>query len=234
MTKILDLLPLSTSLHHAYIVIGEPKKVVSELNDFLEQRFGAGFTASANPDYCLREFSSWGIDESRELKVFQSRKSVAWSVKIAIIVPEIITLQAQNSLLKTLEEPTAGTHFFIVARNLGEYLPTVISRCQVLKLGASLFSDELTETATDWLSTDIARRFDLNKIVLKQQENNQNYVLNWLNCLLEIYWGRVSGLADKKMIVGAEALSKAIAYANQRGNSPRIILEHLAGVVPAI
>ena len=36
---------------------------------------------------------------------------------------------AQNALLKSLEEPTGDTMFFLLAENPGALLPTVLSRC---------------------------------------------------------------------------------------------------------
>jgi DNA polymerase-3 subunit delta' len=40
---------------------------------------------------------------------------------------------AANALLKSLEEPPAGTFFFLVAHRLGRLLPTIRSRCRVLQ-----------------------------------------------------------------------------------------------------
>jgi len=234
MRKLLDIFLPTAPLHHAYILVGDPRKVLTELNDFLEKRFGVGFTSVSNPDYSLRELSTWGMEESRELKAFNSHRPVSWPVKIMAIMPDIISFQAQNSLLKTLEEPTVGTHFFIITRRLEEYLPTVVSRCQVIKLETGIFVPELIESVEKWLSADIVRRFEINKDILKQQENKQTYVLDWLNCLLDIYWGKISGSPERNISSPAESIFDAISYVSQRGSSPRIILEHLSGIVPTV
>lgn len=47
---------------------------------------------------------------------------------------EKMTPQAQNSLLKTLEEPNADTVFLLVSDDATQLLPTIVSRCRVLKL----------------------------------------------------------------------------------------------------
>jgi hypothetical protein len=49
-----------------------------------------------------------------------------------------ITVEAQNALLKTLEEPPANTIIILLTDNVDEILPTVISRCKVLILDKSL------------------------------------------------------------------------------------------------
>ncbi|MBQ9325775.1 MAG: DNA polymerase III subunit delta' [Clostridia bacterium] len=44
--------------------------------------------------------------------------------------------QAQNALLKTLEEPPADTYFLLLTQSPGQLLPTVVSRCRPLALHA--------------------------------------------------------------------------------------------------
>jgi DNA polymerase-3 subunit delta' len=44
--------------------------------------------------------------------------------------------EAANSLLKLLEEPPATVHLILLAENLGELLPTIRSRCAIVRLGA--------------------------------------------------------------------------------------------------
>ncbi|MBP3656555.1 MAG: DNA polymerase III subunit delta' [Clostridia bacterium] len=53
----------------------------------------------------------------------------------AMLIPdaERMTPQAQNCLLKTLEEPPQGTVFFLITDQPGALLPTIISRCRVVR-----------------------------------------------------------------------------------------------------
>jgi DNA polymerase-3 subunit delta' len=46
-----------------------------------------------------------------------------------------LTEEAANSVLKALEEPPATTRFILIASRLAECLPTIVSRCQVLRCG---------------------------------------------------------------------------------------------------
>src|SRR5205823_1504040 len=45
-------------------------------------------------------------------------------------------LNAANTLLKTLEEPPAGTHFVLVTSRAPSLLPTIRSRCQRVRFAA--------------------------------------------------------------------------------------------------
>ena len=47
---------------------------------------------------------------------------------------ERMTPQAQNSLLKTLEEPNEETVFFLIADEMSLLLPTIVSRCRVIRV----------------------------------------------------------------------------------------------------
>lgn len=48
---------------------------------------------------------------------------------------------AGNSLLKSLEEPPAYAHFLLTASSLGGVMPTIVSRCQVVRFGLLPASD---------------------------------------------------------------------------------------------
>ena len=52
------------------------------------------------------------------------------------IIPEadLLTVQAQNALLKTIEEPPAYAVIFLLTENADTLLPTIRSRCVMLKL----------------------------------------------------------------------------------------------------
>ncbi|MHC1786198.1 MAG: hypothetical protein AB9880_03995 [Christensenellales bacterium] len=53
-----------------------------------------------------------------------------------VIITDIdtLTMQAQSALLKSLEEPNEGTYFLISIKNEAAVLPTIVSRCRLLRL----------------------------------------------------------------------------------------------------
>lgn len=74
-----------------------------------------------------------------------------------------MTAQAQNAMLKLLEEPPAGVKFFILARRREQLLPTVISRCQIVNLGSSEYDADIPDEAYDAMTKLLAisgTRFD--------------------------------------------------------------------------
>jgi DNA polymerase-3 subunit delta' len=56
--------------------------------------------------------------------------------KIFIITASSFMKEAANSLLKVLEEPPVTVHIILLSENPGELLPTIRSRCALVRLGA--------------------------------------------------------------------------------------------------
>lgn len=53
---------------------------------------------------------------------------------IVIINIETMTIQAQNALLKSLEEPQSSDYYILTSSNERLVLPTIISRCRLIRL----------------------------------------------------------------------------------------------------
>jgi|GEM_PF-943801 len=135
------------SLSHAYLFFGEP-----ETGKFLFARSLANYIETGKfeePARLLNEtltidFSrdlkepdsnkeSIGIDAVRGLERFLYQTAVLSPYRIVIIRDaEWLTDQAQNALLKILEEPPQKGVIIITARDKAVFLPTVASRMQAI------------------------------------------------------------------------------------------------------
>lgn len=87
-----------------------------------------------NPDFFNYSFSKFGVEESALLKETASKKSYIGK-KIFLINLEKISNEAQNSLLKILEEPCDSTYFVIYSRFFEEIIPTLKSRLAIINSG---------------------------------------------------------------------------------------------------
>ncbi len=75
---------------------------------------------------------SIGIDQIRQLIPWLSISPLQAPTKYAIITHgHLLTQEAQQSLLKTLEEPPADSAVILIASSTHNLLPTIISRCQI-------------------------------------------------------------------------------------------------------
>jgi len=128
---------------HAYLFYGPKhlgKRTVAE--KFVEALLGQSI--ANHPDVYLVErekrekeeklSKNISIEQMRELERKLSLSSFLNSYKIGIIEEaETLSQEAANSLLKTLEEPTAKTVIFLLSSNVSALPATIVSRCQVLK-----------------------------------------------------------------------------------------------------
>lgn len=138
--------------------------------------------------------------------------------KVFLIAPEKITIEAQNALLKTFEEPIADTHFFLVVRDEHVVIPTLRSRLHLVRLEAE--AGELKE-AQKFLKLSVKDRLAFVKRFV-DKELNLSAFLDEL--LLELR-GRDDSLS------ALEQVYKMRLVSDDRGTSPRMILEHLSLVL---
>lgn len=91
------------------------------------------------------------VDQIRDLSETLSLKSHSSGGKVVLIYPaHKMNVNAANSLLKTLEEPSSETFLLLVTDAPSRLLPTVRSRCQTIR-----FDLPQEEQAQQWLSAQV-------------------------------------------------------------------------------
>ncbi len=110
--------------------MGAPFEAERFLRRHLEE---VGVKLVNNPDFLVIKPNTLGIDEVRELKKLASRKALG-AEKFFLILPDKITLEAQNALLKLFEDPAPGTYFFLATREKSLIVPTLLSRMNIVFL----------------------------------------------------------------------------------------------------
>jgi DNA polymerase-3 subunit delta' len=91
--------------------------------------------ALSHPDFHLVGVAAGkkeiGVDRARDVKHFTQLRPLRGALKVAVIDDaHMLTVAAQNALLKTLEEPPGHSLLILIANNPDALLPTVRSRCQ--------------------------------------------------------------------------------------------------------
>jgi DNA polymerase III subunit delta' len=111
-----------------------------------------------DPDAELKR--SISIDQIRRLQVaLTTRPGLADRRAVIIDAADDMERSGANALLKSLEEPPAGTYFLLVSHASDRLLPTVRSRCQLLRfepLSDDAMASALREAAPDASTSDIA------------------------------------------------------------------------------
>jgi DNA polymerase-3 subunit delta' len=135
--KQLDLLKKlvnSNKLPHAILFVGPSrvgkKRVALELAEWI-----LGKDYKKNPDFYLLESSEKiSIETIREISWKSSLKpAVSQFIFCILDNAHLMTREAQQSFLKTLEEPRANTIFILITPYSELLLPTIRSRCEIFK-----------------------------------------------------------------------------------------------------
>src|SRR3990167_9092947 len=82
-------------------------------------------------------FSLAKIEDARALNSFTNLK-VDSPTAIIINSVEEATDEAANAFLKNLEEPQEELYFILTAESIHKVLPTIVSRCQIVKVNNPL------------------------------------------------------------------------------------------------
>lgn len=81
------------------------------------------------------EKASFGVDEVRKIIQEVAKRPYEEDKKVIIIHQgSKLTVQAQNALLKTIEEPPLGVYIILLSESVELLLDTIKSRCQIYKL----------------------------------------------------------------------------------------------------
>ena len=73
---------------------------------------------------------------------------------VLIMFPERMNLEAANKLLKSIEEPSNDTYFFLITNAPGKIIQTIRSRCRLI---------EVPPIETEALAKDLEQKFKLSK-----------------------------------------------------------------------
>lgn len=204
------------SLHHAYFIEGEKSAVLAELEAFLMDAFK--ISRQGNPDVHFAHHESFGIDEGRGLQEMQSLRPVMGDKKIFILTIGSITSEAQNSLLKVFEEPTPGTHFFVISSSQRILLPTLRSRMVVLTHASAAKSDMKGE-ARKFIPMSPKSRLEF--VAPFIEEKDKAKVENFLQAV-------VGELHKEGKMEAVREILLLIKYLKDRSSSLKLILERTA------
>lgn len=219
-----------------YLIVGNNKEnILRVLKPLLKNLWEREITKEEifdknNPDIHIlngQEVNSIGIEEIKKLQKemvfspFKERSQIAY-----ILNAEKLTIQAQNSLLKTLEDTSASTAYILITENEKSLLPTILSRCfklytniNVVEKGDKKYIDILDMNIVDAFQKieNISKeKIETDLLLRELQQHFQN--------ILE------ENLKEKNDIIWIERSIKEISIAQKRvkaNGNKRLVLENL-------
>ena len=210
---------------------------VADMPHVMSYLAAAGIAIEANPDFHAREFRQFGIDDAADLKARASARAIG-ERRVFVIAASSITSEAQNALLKTLEEPSDNALFVFVVPAPEALLPTVRSRSQRVTLprtkGIAHPPSAETIDPGAFYSAGPAGRIDMLKAVLEKGDDDK-YDTGAILAFLRALEKYASHIADANLRAAAlEPLYKARGYLADRGALIKTLLESIALLSPQL
>lgn len=173
-------------LSHAYLFFGGNEadraakfEFAKALVNFLENKV---FELPVKPLLELMEIvkdedGGVGIESAREMKRFLYQKPIACQYRVAVIRDaESMTPQAQNAILKVVEEPPESGLIIFIARNEDSFLPTIASRLQKIYFPPTKFRhNRLNAFHSEMLSNEEVDEFFESLILNLMAEPLKNF-----------------------------------------------------------
>ncbi|MEM6297376.1 MAG: DNA polymerase III subunit delta' [Bacteroidota bacterium] len=165
------------------------------------------------------------VAESRQIIRDLSLKAYMGKYKVLIIwLPEYMNPSASNAILKVLEEPPERTVFLLVTEEPDKLLPTILSRCQPLRIPA--FSEgevseylKEAERISPEKASQVATLVNGNipeaiRIAHEIQDDSHEVFADWMRkCFQHDYTG-MTELMEKFQKSGKEAQRNLLLYAS--------------------
>lgn len=166
------------------------------------------------------------VAEAAEIIRKLSLKSFESDFKIMIIwLPEKMNAETANKLLKMIEEPPAKTLFILVSEEDDRLLPTIVSRCQHIRI-PSIASDELCAYLEKVAGIELARASGIAAIAngnmvrameLAREDDNTTLHLDRFTRLMRIAYTRdiqsIVSWSEETAALGRERQKSFLSYA---------------------
>ncbi len=218
------------SLYHSYIIEANPEGTVYSLFEFLEVR---GEVNRNSPDVMISVYDSFTISDGEIIKEWHKSKPIDGKKKVCILGVKFINREAEQSLLKIIEEPNDHTHFFIVIPDSSLLLDTILSRVHLIK-NSNKGNDDLS-FAENFISLHPSKRIDEITRIIKEFKDEEGSgslryeAISIINNIEKvIYYKWKSDVSDDNTKFILNELKNCRNYLNNPGSSVKMILEHIA------
>jgi len=157
-------------IHHAFCVEGfaEPEKMVDEFKNELKHT-GVALQLTAPHIISVDIFT---IDMAREVADLARKRYTKESHKLIFIQALTLTREAQNALLKVLEEPKEEVTIFVCVLDASSLLETILSRVVTVPLSMNQSEKNSLQLAKKICTTKPIERARLIDDFIAQYEKN--------------------------------------------------------------
>lgn len=214
-------------LHHAYLIEGDARELAEPLLEHLEVELG--IPKEGNPNTRVIVLEMFDIAAAKEIRAASSMTGFSGNKRVYIIGARAFTHEAQNALLKTLEEPGEGVLFFLIVPSKELVIPTVRSRLFLMTADAPECSPEDLADAERFFNGDTADRLTFVAKIYQEEDRDlaRDNAKTLLTALLVVYARQVN--RDSRYL---ERLITTRRRLYSRSPSLKLLLEDIALTLP--
>lgn len=219
---------------HAFVIEVGVEEGIKVAREWVKKELG--MSLDNNPDIVVQRYSLLSVEDARKVGEVAAQAPFSGDKKVVIIAASRVYHEAQNALLKIFEEPPQGTYLFLVIPNVGNLLPTLRSRVQILttpRPGSG--RQEISELATQFLAGSKEKRSAIIKKLTTGRDEDERRE-NRDEALALLHGIETAVYQSKKRDASSIALLTDIAtfrgYLQDRSSPVKMILEHLSLVLP--
>jgi DNA polymerase III delta prime subunit len=194
--------------HHANLIVGKMDWALTHIPQELQNQ---------SPDVSLLLFDRMTIADVRALISSAGLKPVSHTHRVFIIKAESILGEAQNALLKILEDPNPTSLFYLIVPREDQLLPTLRSRLNLL--GREESRREENDEFLRFYKAGYADRLSMIAERIKEEDGD------WIRELIRGFEYHAHMKRDKKLM---REVLKTESYLEAAGSSKKMLLEHLA------
>ena len=210
---------------HAYLARGGGETLLSAL----KQLIADGVIREGSPDLFTQEYRQLTIDDARALSERAALRPLSNARRVFVIAAATLTSEAQNALLKTLEDPPANAFFLLIVPSPHMLLLTLRSRLISVQFDDGSQSVYSPIDATEFLNTSPDKRIALLAPILEADERDVGGALAFLSAL-EVLLEKKISLPEGRS--GLHAVYRAKAYITDKGSLIKALLEQVALLLP--
>jgi hypothetical protein len=161
-------------LAHAYLFFSFNRNVLLDFSQWLASELEPNKKILLDFFSIKPEKKTIGIDQARTVKNFLWQKPIQSSKKMVVIEDaECLTVEAQNAILKIVEEPPAHALIVLLVKSHELLLPTVVSRFQKIYLSEKIqdqnSSEEIKKIISDFFKGNSFQRSKIIQIALEKE-----------------------------------------------------------------
>jgi DNA polymerase III gamma/tau subunit len=178
---------------------------------------------ASGDDYRSLQKTTISIDDVRLLQEFHEQTSLSGQ-KTIVCAGSFITTQAQNALLKMIEEPKEGERIFLVVTHETELIPTILSRVQSHRLQAQSEQGGVES----FISMPASKRISFmeeNFLSMEESDSKREALLSFLRSLEEYVHGTQKLTEYKDLLQALPTLRQMLG---NQGAPAKMIAEYVA------